>query len=38
VLLARDRLDPAQWLDLANWIDVFVRQIPSIVFSTYPPR
>ncbi|MDQ1474980.1 MAG: hypothetical protein QOE62_209 [Actinomycetota bacterium] len=38
VLLARDRLDPAQWLDLANWIDVFVRQIPSVVFSTYPPR
>jgi hypothetical protein len=38
VLLAGDRLDPRQWLDLGNWIDAFVRQIPSVVYSTYPPR
>jgi len=38
VFLASDRLDPAQWLDLANWADAFVRRIPSVVYSTYPPR
>jgi hypothetical protein len=38
VLLAGPRLDPARWLELANWIDAFVRQIPAVVYSSYPPR
>jgi len=38
VLLAGPRLDPARWLELANWIDAFVRRIPAVVYSSYPPR
>jgi hypothetical protein len=38
VLLVRRKLDPAQWLDLGTWIDGFVRHVPAVVFSTYPPR
>jgi hypothetical protein len=38
VFLAGDRLEPALWLERANWIEAFVRQIPSVVYSTYPPR
>ena len=34
----RRRLDPAQWLDLGTWLDQFHRQIPAVVYSTYPPR
>ena len=38
VLLARPKLDPAHWLDLGSWLDQFHRQIPPVVYSTYPPR
>jgi hypothetical protein len=38
VLLARAKLDPARWLDLGSWLDQFHRQIPPVVYSTYPPR
>jgi hypothetical protein len=38
VLLARPRLDPSRWLDLGSWLDQFHRQIPPVVYSTYPPR
>jgi len=38
VLLACPKLDPARWLDLGTWLDQFHRQIPPVVYSTYPPR
>jgi hypothetical protein len=38
VLLTRAKLDPSRWLDLGSWIDQFHRQIPAVVYSTYPPR
>jgi hypothetical protein len=38
VLLARPKLDPERWLDLGSWLDQFQRQIPPVVYSTYPPR
>jgi hypothetical protein len=38
VLLARPKLEPARWLDLGSWLDEFHRQIPPVVYSTYPPR
>ena len=37
VLLARDRLDPAQWLDLGAWLDQFHARVPPVVYTTYPP-
>jgi hypothetical protein len=38
VLLVEPKLDPARWLDLGSWLDQFYRQIPPVVYSTYPPR
>jgi hypothetical protein len=38
VLLAVGKLDPARWLDLGTWLEQFHRQIPAVVYSTYPPR
>jgi hypothetical protein len=38
VLLIGPKLDPARWLDLGSWLDQFYRQIPPVVYSTYPPR
>jgi len=38
VLLAAPKLDPAKWLDLGSWLEQFHRQIPAVVYSTYPPR
>jgi hypothetical protein len=38
ILLVRSKLDPAQWLDLGAWLDQFHRQIPPVVYSTFPPR
>lgn len=38
VLVAHAKLDPGHWLDLGTWLDQFARQIPSVVYSTYPPR
>jgi hypothetical protein len=38
VLLVEPKLDPARWLDLGSWLDQFHRQIPPVVYSTYPPR
>ena len=38
VLLVAKQLDPAHWLDLGTWIDAFVRHVPSVVYSTYPPQ
>ncbi len=38
VLLVHARLAPAQWLDLGTWLDQFARQIPDVVYSSYPPR
>ena len=26
------------WLDLGSWLEQFHRQIPAVVYSTYPPR
>ena len=37
VLLARPKLAPAHWLDLGTWLGAFTRQIPAVVYSTYPP-
>ncbi len=37
VLLAPAKLDPAHWLDLGTWLGAFARQIPPVVYSTYPP-
>jgi hypothetical protein len=37
VLLARAKLDPSHWLDLGTWLGEFARQIPAVVYSTYPP-
>jgi hypothetical protein len=37
VLLARAKLDPVHWLDLGTWLGAFARQIPAVVYSTYPP-
>ncbi len=38
VLLATEKLEPAQWLDLGAWLDRFHAHIPPVVYSTYPPR
>jgi Protein of unknown function (DUF3137) len=38
VLLVRPKLDPERWLDLGSWLDQFHRQIPPVVYSTFPPR
>jgi hypothetical protein len=38
VLIAVPKLDPARWLDVGTWLDQFHRQIPAVVYSTYPPR
>ncbi len=38
ILLAQPKLEPARWLDLGTWLGQFVRQIPPVVYSTYPPR
>jgi hypothetical protein len=38
ILLVRAKLEPAQWLDLGAWLDRFHRQIPPVVYSTFPPR
>jgi hypothetical protein len=38
VLLVRPKLDPEHWLDLGSWLDQFHRQIPPVVYSTFPPR
>ena len=38
VLLAAPKLDPAEWLDLGTWLEQFHRQIPAVVYSSYPPR
>ncbi len=38
VLVAHTKLDPGHWLDLGTWLDQFARQIPAVVYSTYPPR
>ncbi len=38
VLLASPKIDPAQWLALGSWLEQFHRQIPAVVYSTYPPR
>jgi len=38
VLLASPKIDPAQWLGLGSWLEQFHRQIPAVVYSTYPPR
>ncbi len=38
VLLAAPKLEPARWLELGGWLDQFHRQIPQVVYSTYPPR
>ena len=38
VLLVKAKLDPAAWLDLGTWLDQFHRQIPPVVYSTFPPR
>jgi hypothetical protein len=38
VLLAGEKIDPSRWLELGSWLEQFHRQIPPVVFSTYPPR
>jgi hypothetical protein len=38
VLLAGPKIDPARWLELGSWLEQFHRQIPTVVYSTYPPR
>ena len=38
VLLAAPKLDVSRWLELGSWLDQFHRQIPAVVYSTYPPR
>ena len=38
VLLASPKVDPSQWLGLGSWLEQFHRQIPAVVYSTYPPR
>jgi hypothetical protein len=38
VLVAADRLPPAQWLTLGSWLEQFHRLIPPVVYSTYPPQ
>jgi len=38
VLLAAPKLDPGKWLNLGSWLEQFHRQIPAVVYSTYPPR
>jgi hypothetical protein len=37
-MVAADRLDPSKWLTLGSWLEQFHRQIPAIVYSTYPPQ
>jgi len=37
VLLATERLDPAQWLGLGAWLDQFQAHVPPVVYTTYPP-
>jgi hypothetical protein len=38
VLLVGPKIDPARWLELGSWLEQFHRQIPTVVYSTYPPR
>jgi len=38
VLLAFPKVDPSQWLGLGSWLEQFHRQIPPVVYSSYPPR
>jgi hypothetical protein len=38
VLLAAPKLDASRWLELGTWLEQFHRQIPAVVYSTYPPR
>jgi len=38
VLVVGPKIEPARWLDLGTWLDQFHRQIPPVVYSTYPPR
>ena len=37
VLLASEKLDPAQWLGLGAWLDQFQAHVPPVVYTTYPP-
>ena len=36
ILLVRQRLAPASWLDLGTWLDAFHAHIPPIVYSSFP--
>ncbi|HTL84440.1 MAG TPA: hypothetical protein VL856_04615 [Acidimicrobiia bacterium] len=38
VLYAGSQLDPAQWLDIGNWLDGFRNHVPQVLYSEYPPR
>jgi hypothetical protein len=38
ILVAADKLPPAQWLTLGSWLEQFHRRIPAVVYSTYPPQ
>jgi hypothetical protein len=38
VLLAVPKLDPLHWLDLGAWLDHFQAHVPTVVYSTFPPR
>jgi hypothetical protein len=38
VLAADKKLEPSKWLTLGSWLEQFHRQIPPVVYSTYPPQ
>jgi hypothetical protein len=38
VLVAANRLEPSKWLTLGSWVEQFHRQVPAVVYSTYPPQ
>ena len=35
---AGPKIDPSRWLELGSWLEQFHRQIPAVVYSSYPPR
>ena len=38
VLLACKQLQVSEWPNLVTWLDGFRAHVPSVLFSTYPPR